>query len=29
MWPDGAVMMPPAFDQHLGFMQGHEDLGIE
>ena len=25
----GVVMMPPPFDEHLGFLQGHEDLRVE
>ena len=29
MRPDGVVVLPPAFDQHLGFVQRGEDLAVE
>ena len=29
MRPDGVVVLTPAFDQHLGFVQRGEDLAVE
>ena len=29
MWPERVVLVPPAFDQHLGLQQGLEDLSIQ
>ena len=29
MWADGAIMVPPGFDENLGFLEGMEDLLVQ